>query len=219
MNEIDRVLTKVSYGLYVVSAKLNDKNYGCIINTFSQVTAKSPIVTFSINKDNASYRAIKESKKFGISILSESTNPLVIGKFGFYSSDNVDKFKDFKSFVKFDIPFIAENCCGYLYCDALQFIDAKSHVIVVAQTKEGLYTNNFKEMTYRYYHDVIKGKAPDRAPTFNSNFKEKEEIEMSENVSYICTICGYVYEGDLTQESDDYVCPICGAGKEAFEKQ
>ena len=37
-------------------------------------------------------------------------------------------------------------------------------------------------------------------------------------MKYECTICGYIYEGDLTKESDDYVCPECGVGKEAFEK-
>ena len=42
---------------------------------------------------------------------------------------------------------------------------------------------------------------------------------MEEKVSYICTVCGYVYEGDINQESDDYICPICGVGKDMFEKQ
>lgn len=38
---------------------------------------------------------------------------------------------------------------------------------------------------------------------------------------YVCTICGYVYDGDVPFEEleDDYVCPMCGAGKEVFEEQ
>ena len=37
---------------------------------------------------------------------------------------------------------------------------------------------------------------------------------------YICSICGYEYEGeDFTSESDDYVCPLCEHGKEAFPER
>ena len=28
----------------------------------------------------------------------------------------------------------------------------------------------------------------------------------SSDVKYRCTICGYIYEGDITKESDDYKC-------------
>lgn len=36
--------------------------------------------------------------------------------------------------------------------------------------------------------------------------------------SYKCTICGYIYEGDITKEGEDYTCPICNVPKEMFEK-
>lgn len=34
-------------------------------------------------------------------------------------------------------------------------------------------------------------------------------------MKYRCTICGYEYEGEM---SEDFVCPICGVGKDKFEK-
>ena len=38
---------------------------------------------------------------------------------------------------------------------------------------------------------------------------------------YVCTVCGYVYDGDTPFEElpDDYVCPLCGVGKDMFEKE
>lgn len=45
--------------------------------------------------------------------------------------------------------------------------------------------------------------------------EQKEETGM--NTTYKCSVCGYVYEGDLTKESDSYVCPICGVPKTLFE--
>ncbi|MEI6647076.1 MAG: rubredoxin [bacterium] len=37
---------------------------------------------------------------------------------------------------------------------------------------------------------------------------------------YVCSVCGYVYEGDILfdQLSDDYACPLCGVGKDQFEE-
>lgn len=34
---------------------------------------------------------------------------------------------------------------------------------------------------------------------------------------YVCTVCGYVYEGDELPE--DYECPLCGVGPELFEEE
>ena len=31
---------------------------------------------------------------------------------------------------------------------------------------------------------------------------------------YVCTVCGYVYEGD--ELPDDYICPLCKHGKSDF---
>ncbi len=36
-------------------------------------------------------------------------------------------------------------------------------------------------------------------------------------MKWVCTLCGYEYEGDSLPE--DFVCPLCGAGADAFEKQ
>lgn len=43
---------------------------------------------------------------------------------------------------------------------------------------------------------------------------------MDDNKNYVCTVCGYVYDGpDFNAEPDDYVCPLCGVGKDMFEVQ
>ncbi|MBQ9535502.1 MAG: rubredoxin [Clostridia bacterium] len=38
-------------------------------------------------------------------------------------------------------------------------------------------------------------------------------------MKYVCRICGYVYDGDISQEPADYECPVCGAGKSKFEEK
>ena len=34
---------------------------------------------------------------------------------------------------------------------------------------------------------------------------------------FVCTVCGYFYEGEELPE--DYVCPLCGVGADMFEEQ
>jgi rubredoxin len=37
---------------------------------------------------------------------------------------------------------------------------------------------------------------------------------------YLCTVCGYIYDGDIPFEDlpDDWVCPVCGEDKTMFKK-
>lgn len=44
------------------------------------------------------------------------------------------------------------------------------------------------------------------------NYREWEEISMKK---FVCSICGYVYEGEVPPEK----CPVCGAGSEKFNEQ
>ena len=43
-------------------------------------------------------------------------------------------------------------------------------------------------------------------------------IEEKNKTGYKCQICGFIYEGDISQEPDDFVCPICKQPKKVFEK-
>jgi rubredoxin len=39
-------------------------------------------------------------------------------------------------------------------------------------------------------------------------------------VKYVCSVCCYVYEGDIPFEDlpDDWSCPVCGEEKSMFER-
>ena len=48
--------------------------------------------------------------------------------------------------------------------------------------------------------------------------KETNETSNASGVRYKCSICGYIYEGDITKEPDTYTCPVCFVPKAMFEK-
>ena len=72
-------------------------------------------------------------------------------------------------------------------------------------------------MTYKYYHEVLRGTSPKNAPTYRKEASNKNENK------YRCKICGYIYDDskeDIKFEDlpDDWKCPLCGAPKSMFEK-
>lgn len=208
-----KIMRDISYGMYVVSTA-KDKEVGCVINTLCQITSgDNPIITISLNKENYTNQVVRETKRFAISILSEKTNRNVISIFGFQSSKEVDKFAKI-NYKKIDeIPVVEEDCCGYLLCEVIDIIDCETHDIFVSRVIDGEKWNENAPMTYQYYHEVLKGSAPEKAPTYEEKL-EKKISEKGKEV-WVCTICGYVHEGPLP---DDFRCPKCGVGKEMFRK-
>lgn len=209
-----RAIRNLSYGLYVIGTKAKGRNVGCVVNTVFQITSKTPsMIAISMNKDNYTYQGIEETKKFSVSILSEKAEGGLIGVFGFQSSKDADKFADVEYRMEQDIPVVTEDANGYLLCEVVSCTDADTHNVILAKVVEDVVLNEEPSMTYAYYHDVIKGKAPKNAPTY----VEEEKIEEKEE-TYVCDICGYIYKGDITKEDDSFRCPICKADKSHFKK-
>ena len=214
------IFRDISYGMYMVTTKdKNDKNVGCIINTLTQITSNKPIISISLNKDNYTNSAIKDNKLFAISILSIDTKKELIGTFGYHSSKDIDKFKDINYEITNNIPVIKENITGYLIVELINIIDCNTHDIFIAKVLDTKKISNQEPMTYKYYHENLKGTSPKNAPTFI----EEETNEDATSSKYKCSLCGYIYD-DAKEEikfedlPDDWKCPLCGATKTMFNK-
>lgn len=200
------VFKDINYGMYIVSAK-DENKVGCVINTLTQITSENPTISISVNKDNYTNQIINNTKKFIVSILSEKIDPNIISKFGFQSSRNVDKFKDIDYEIVDDIPVLLKDVCGYMVCDVIEEVDVGTHTLFIAKVSKAKKVSNLAPMTYKYYHEVIKGKAPKTAPTY---------IEEVKTNTWVCDICGYVHEGPVP---DDFICPICGVDASHFKQK
>lgn len=196
------ILRDITYGMYIVSTQ----DSACIINTLTQITSDNPIITISLNKNNYTNAKIKENKNFIVSILSEEINPNIISTFGFKSSKDTDKFKYFK-YQEIDNIKVLEETIGYIKCETVDIIDCDTHDIFIAKVIDTKKINNNTPMTYKYYHEIIKGKAPKNAPTYIEEEKEED--------TYICDICGYRHKGNI---DENFKCPICGVDYTHFKK-
>lgn len=207
-----RVTRNLSYGVYIVTSKDNDRNIGCVANSIMQVTSNPSTIAISINHDNYTNKIIKETKQIGISILKETSDPKIIGTFGFKTSKETDKFSEVNYKEINGIP-VLEDTCGYIICKIIDSMETETHTVFLGEVIEADDYSNEKPMTYKYYHENLKGSSPKNAPTYEEN---TDTLEQSNNTKkWKCNMCGYEYEGENIP--DDFICPICGVGRENFE--
>lgn len=195
------VMFNISYGLYILTAKTEKLN-GCVINVLSQVTSTPNRIIIAINKNNFTTEQILKTKKFNVSILNEEANFDLIKRFGFASGKNVNKFEDFSDYkiAENEIPFITQGTNSYISAEVLEVRDLGTHYEFLADVTKEVSLNDIPSITYSYYQSNIKPKQA------NSNKK----------VVYVCSVCGYVYEGDPLPE--DFICPICKHDAKYFIK-
>ena len=186
-----KTLFQLSYGLYIVSTKNNDKFAGCVVNTITQLTSTPTTIMVCINKDNFTNHCINQTKEFAVSILSEKVKESIIGDFGFHSSKDKNKFADLSyTLTPSGIPYLTEGVCGFLQCKVINAIDNYTHTLFIAEVQNAEILSKETPLTYSYYHNVIKGKTPPKASSFNP---DAETITTQTTAKYKCSVCGYIY--------------------------
>ncbi len=201
--EIDnKALFKLSYGLFVLSAREGGKDNGCIINTVTQLTDQPKRVTIAVNKQNLTCAMIAKTGLFNVSVLDESAPFELFKRFGFQSGRAADKFAGLSDIRRTanGLYAMAAHANAVLCCRVTDQIDYGTHILFVADIDACQTLSDAPSVTYAYYFARIKP-APESAPQKKKGF--------------VCKICGYVYEGDVLPE--DFICPICKHGAADFE--
>lgn len=194
------VLGKISYGLYLLSAKSRGRDNGCIVNTVCQITENPDKVLVIVNKSNLTNDFIRESGKFNISVLSEKSKFSTYQHWGFQSGRDVDKTENI-SFQRSDngLLYITDEANAYFSAEVVDSVDFPSHTMFIAQVTQAEVLSDDSSVTYDYYRKNIKSNGGNSA-----------------HKGYICMVCGYVYEGDPLPA--DFICPWCKHGADAFQK-
>ena len=199
----NKVFSKFSYGVEVLTTRVDGKDYGCIINTAGQVAAGDPKkITISCIKKNYTCDMVAKAGRFNISILTEDAPYSLFQHFGFQSGRDVDKFADLDHEVRManGIRYIPTYTNAVLSCEVIDVKDLETQVLYVANVVEARVLSSAPSCTYGYYHAHIK-------PKKNPAPEQKE--------AWVCKVCGYVHEG--AELPDDFTCPLCKHGKEEFE--
>ncbi len=168
--QIERaVFRDLSYGLYIVTSINEGRLNGQVVNTVIQVTSEPPRVAVIINKKNLTHEFIMKSKVFSASVLEESTPMTFLGPFGFRSGRDVEKLSKvtFKEGVT-GCPLITEHSLSVLEAEVIDQIDLGTHTIFVGDVIRSEVLKKGTPLTYQYYHEVLRGKSPPNAPTYET---------------------------------------------------
>ncbi|MCL2242908.1 MAG: flavin reductase [Treponema sp.] len=194
-------MSKISYGLFVLTAKDGAKDNGCIINTAIQITSSPLRISITVNKANYTHDMIVKTGAFNISVLSESAPFRIFKQFGFSSGKDMDKFADsgYEDRASNGILYVKEHANCMIAGKVADSHDYGSHTMFIADVTQSIVLSDERSVTYQYYFD---------------NIKPKPQIHSGNKKGYVCKICGYVHEGDLPQ---GFICPLCKHGAEDFE--
>ena len=129
-----KAMYSLSYGLFVLTSRVGDKDNGCIINTAGQVTSEPNRISIAVNKANLIHDMVKESGKFNISILSEKASFDIFKHFGFQTGKNVDKFEGYTACKRSEngLYYITEGTNAYISATVEQTVDLGTHTLFIA---------------------------------------------------------------------------------------
>ena len=194
-------LFKLSYGLFVLTAKQDGKDNGCIINTVQQVTSDPMRISVTVNKANLTHDMVLSTGEFNVSVLTEDAVFWIFQHYGFQSGRDVDKFANLPEARTANGIRFVEGCTNaVLSGKVIQTVDCGTHTLFIADVTEAKVLDSAPSVTYQYYFDHIKPKP-----------------EPAQQGKWVCKICGYVYEGDALPP--DFICPWCKHGVEDFERE
>jgi flavin reductase (DIM6/NTAB) family NADH-FMN oxidoreductase RutF len=193
---------KLSYGLFVLTARDGDKDNGCIINTAAQLTSNPNRISIAVNKGNFTHDMIMKTGVFNVSILSTDAPFDIFKYYGFQSGRDVNKFPG-SGFPRSrnNLIFITGCTNAFISGKVVEAYDYGTHTLFVADVTEAQVLSNVPSVTYAYYF---------------ANIKPKPQAPAEKKVGWVCKICGYVYEGE--ELPPDFICPLCKHGAADFEK-
>ena len=197
---------KLSYGLFVLTAKNGEKDNGCIINTAIQAASTPNQISICVNKANYTHDMILSTREFTISVISQKADFELFKHFGFQSGKDVDKFKNY-SFCKRGsngIMYITEGTNAFISVKVAKTEDLGSHTLFVGEITDMEVLAETPSATYEYYMNNIKPK-----PDAVGKTADGQTI-------WRCKICGYEYVGEELPE--DFICPTCKHPAADFEK-
>ena len=194
-----KALWKLTYGMYLLTAQQDGRDNGCIINTAVQVAENPVRVSIAVIQGGCTHDMVKATGRFTVTALSVDAPFELFRHFGMQSGRTVDKFTGRRDVARGEngLFHLTENACGHLECTVVQQVDLGSHTLFIGEVTQGAVLSDRPACSYAYYQSDIKRKP---APL--------------QKKGWICSVCGYVYEGDEVPE--DFICPLCRHGKKDF---
>ena len=215
----------VNLGVNIVAFEKNGHKYGMTCAWMMQADEDQLLMLLGSQSETAN--RIKVGDIIGVSALAIGQEEIA-KKFGTTHSKKVNKFEDFE-----DVTRCANGCyrlnrnsSAYFCGTVSESFVLDTHTMFLVEVTDADIVSTQAPVTYDYYQKYVKqpykpvvkaksGQVGENALKSGEEAKDGAADGATTN-SYICKICGYVYEGEYLPE--DIICPICKHGAADFEK-
>lgn len=230
-----KALRQLTYGVYLVTARDEDgRQVGCVVNTAMQLTSSPYRLAVTMNHENRTLAAIRRTRAFAVTCLTQAADMDLVGTFGFAHSDERDKFAGRPTgHTQAGIPYVTQAAGAVIECSLMTAVDAGTHDVLIGDVTDAIVLDDkTPALTYAYYHGVLKGTTPPRASSFVGEAPASDAAQAAPHSAPVdapaqaapathhfqCQLCGYVYETTEEELPADFVCPLCGAAATMFER-
>ena len=199
-----KALFKITHGVYITGTKDNHHRLiGSCIDAVMVAEASPAQILVSMGKTSYTAQNVLNTKHMTLSVLPADAPDSLIQNFGMQTSKEVDKWPKGSYDLLSDLPIIKE-AVAVMDLKIAQVWETNTHFLFLCDVMEALPGTMKDPLIYQDYQ----------------NRKRKEE-KMTENKKWVCSVCGYIYDGEIPFEElpEDWVCPLCGEGKSVFVQE
>lgn len=198
----EKAMRSLACGVFLLTAQKDGRDNGCIVNTALQATSTPGGLVVISNKTSLTHDMVAETGRFAVTVLDEGAPYALFERFGMRSGRDTDKFADDDGFARTDggLYYATKNACAMFEVVVKEQVDMGTHTLFYGDVTQSARLGGGRPMTYAYYHEHVRTQKP----------------KPQEKKGWVCTVCGYVYEGDELPEG--FTCPWCGHGASDFER-
>ncbi len=134
--DLQRTISKyILQGVYIITARYDDKLNGMTAAWVSQVSFNPLLLAVSVAPERYTYELIKASERFCVNVLGRQGTELA-EKFGFTSGRYTDKFKDIQySLSRNQLP-VLRDAIAYFECELVNEFEVGDHFLLVGKVTD-----------------------------------------------------------------------------------
>jgi flavin reductase ActVB len=134
-DEFADVMSELASGVVLVTCRVDGKPWGMTVTAFTSVSAEPPTVLVSLRSHTPVVKAIRETGRFGVSLLAQEQ--VLLARYG--STPGASKF--------LDSP-VAEGALGHLDCEVTEDVQVADHTVLFGRVDRARMLSGASPLVY-----------------------------------------------------------------------
>ncbi|MEE4113561.1 MAG: flavin reductase family protein [Desulfobacteraceae bacterium] len=153
--ELRNYLARMTYGIYVLTARYGETINGMIASWVSQVSYAPPLIMVAVHPDRYSHDLLQKSGHFALNILAREQKHLLTR---FKGPDPRSKFDALAWHDGVNGCPILDDCIGSAVCRIQQTLKPGNHALFIGQVVEAVFNGPKRPLCTLDYEGSYSGK-------------------------------------------------------------